>query len=116
MHELSIAEALLTTLTAWQKEHGGVILRVRVKAGRLAGIDPAALRFAWPMAVTHAVPAVAGCELEVEMLPLALRCAACGEVTMTEKLQLICPACGEQSLRRQGGRELLIQDIEVEHV
>lgn len=116
MHELSIAEALLDTMTKWQKENGGRLLRLRVRAGRLAGIDPEALRFAWPMALSHAVPEVSGCALEVEMLPLTLRCAACGKEVSTEKLMLICPACGEQTLRRHGGRELVIQDIEVDHV
>jgi len=116
MHELSIAEALLDTVTKWQRENGGTLLRLRVKAGRLAGIDPEALLYVWPMALSHAVPEVSGCKLEVEMLPLSLRCAACGKIATTERLMLICPSCGEQALRRQGGRELMIQDIEVDNV
>ncbi len=116
MHELSIAEALVKTLTAWKKEDGRMPLRVRVRAGRLAGIDPEALRYVWPMALANSAPELSGCALDVEMLPLILRCAECGRDTETEKLMLICPSCGKQALRRQGGRELLIQDIEVENV
>ena len=49
MHELSVAEALLNTIDRWQREHGGELIRLRFVVGRLGGIDPEALDYAFDM-------------------------------------------------------------------
>ena len=80
MHELSVAEALLNTIDRWQREHGGELIRLRVVVGRLGGIDPEALRYAWPMALASSEnPHLQKCRLEVEMLPLEFSCTECGK-------------------------------------
>ena len=117
MHELSVAESLLNTLDAWQKENGGSLIRLKIVIGRLGGIDREALEYAWPMALeTSGNPHLKRCRMEVEVLPLEFRCPACGKQILSEKLVMECPDCGCERLRRQGGRELILKEIEVEDV
>ena len=117
MHELSVAQALLDTVDRWQKENGGNVLSLRVEIGRLAGVDPEALAYAWPMALGASENVhLRGCRLETEMLPLEFSCTACGRRVLSEKLVMICPACGCERMRHLSGRELRLKDIEVEHV
>ncbi len=115
MHELSIAEALLGSLKEWHEKNGGEITKMSIAVGRLAGVDPEALRFAWPMALAAgAAPGYQHCALEIEMLPLAFRCRGCDKRVEAEKLILTCPFCGREALVRDGGRELTLKHLEVE--
>ncbi len=117
MHELSIAQSLLETVTKWQEENGGRVKVLRVALGRLGGVDGESLRFAWPLAVEVVPnPAIRECRLEVELLPLNFVCSACGGTCSADRLIWSCPACGKDALQSRGGRELILKNIEVEDV
>lgn len=109
MHELSLAEALHRTVSAWQEENGGRVLSVTVEIGRLGGVDPEALKYAFTMVAPYPVKTI--------LLPLRFLCGDCGREVETERLPEKCPFCGaEDQLRRLNGRELAIREIEVEDV
>ncbi len=115
MHELSVAEALLGTIDRYQREHGGRVKKLALAIGRLGGVDPEALRDVWPMALAvNGNEQLAGCMLDIEVLPLSFRCSECGEKVKAEKLTLECPACKREILVRDGGRELIMKHIEIE--
>lgn len=117
MHELTVAEALLKTIDGWQKEHGGTVIRAKVAVGRLSGVDKDALEFAWPVATANCDnPFLKDCVLEIELMPFKFQCRKCEKVSTLEKFTISCPVCGEESLVRHGGRELILQNIEVENV
>ncbi|MBQ4107018.1 MAG: hydrogenase maturation nickel metallochaperone HypA [Lentisphaeria bacterium] len=116
MHELSVAEALQQQLSAWIKEHGGRVRRVTVEVGRLCGVDAAALKSVWPVAAASGDPALSGCRLEVVSLPMRFVCPECDRQTEAEKLVWSCPYCGAEPLRRAGGRELMIKELELDDV
>jgi hydrogenase nickel insertion protein HypA len=115
MHELSVAQALLETLDRYQRGNGGSVKKMALTLGRLGGVDPDALRYAWPAALAaNGNRALADCGLEIEVLPLSFVCRECGTKIKAEKLTLECPACHRETLVRDGGRELIIKHIEVE--
>lgn len=115
MHELSVAGALLDTLDRYQRENGGKIKKMALTLGRLGGVDPEALRYAWPAALAASDNrALADCGLEIEIRPLSFVCSGCGAKVEAEKLTLECPKCNRETLVRDGGRELIIKYIEVE--
>ena len=58
MHELSLAEALYKTVETWQKENGGKILSVTVEIGRLGGVDPDSLKYAFSLVAPYPVKTV----------------------------------------------------------
>lgn len=115
MHELSVAQALLESVDRCQRENGGKVRKVGLTIGRLGGVDPEALHYAWPAALAASPnPALAECVLDVKVLPLSFICRKCGAKVKAEKLTLECPTCHRETLVRDGGRELIINYIEVE--
>ncbi len=115
MHELSVAEALVQSLDRYQRENGGKIKKLALSLGRLGGVDPEALQYVWPTTLAMGGnPELAGCALEIELLPLSFVCRECGAKTQAEKLTLLCPGCNRESLVRDGGRELIMKHIEIE--
>jgi len=51
MHELSIAQAMVRQVGEILKnEHGDKVLEIQVALGKMSGIDPGSLEFAFPFA------------------------------------------------------------------
>jgi len=55
-----------------------------------------------------------GCELTIRTKPALCRCRDCSTVVEIGELIYYCPHCGSQSIQLEGGRELLLQSIEVD--
>ncbi|MCI6289329.1 MAG: hydrogenase maturation nickel metallochaperone HypA [Lentisphaeria bacterium] len=116
MHELAIAQSLLNTISSWRDQHNGAkVLSARIEVGRLGGVDPEALQFAWEAACEFVSGGrLKDCRLEIELLPLHYHCGGCGEDFETETLTDSCPACGRKYPERLGGKELNLKSLEVE--
>lgn len=111
MHELSIATEIVSVVTAQLDGHDDwKIKRVNLRIGTHAGVETDTLTFCFPLA-TQDTP-IAGAELEIEISPLAILCAACGKRSITDTLQ--CPNCGPGKFKIVGGRELDIVSIDLE--
>ena len=110
MHELSIAEAVVRSA----ERHAGDrrVTRVRLKVGHLRQVVPSALEFGFEL-VSQGTR-LDGAELELEEVPAAGRCRACGAETELEWFPLACGACGGVDLEVVRGEELLIESLEVE--
>jgi len=115
MHELAVATALTRTLLEYRSGHHVRIVAAHVKVGRLSGIDPEALKFAWEPALA-AAPELGECRLEVVWSKLRHRCRGCGFAAELDHWSIRCPRCGKEELRREGGNEFLLESIEVEDV
>jgi hydrogenase nickel incorporation protein HypA/HybF len=84
---------------------------VYVRIGPLAGVVSDALRFSFGLAAEGT--AVEGARLEIEEVPITIRCAPCGgDRTVTDPLRIRCPICGEPAMV-VGGRELELAAMEV---
>lgn len=117
MHELSVAVALVRSLSDYRAAHRVRIVAAHVRIGRLSGIDPDALRFAWEPALAGAPEAgLADCRLELILADLHHRCGECGFEADLPEWSIVCPRCGRESLRRIGGSEFRLESIEVENV
>ncbi len=110
MHELSIALAIVDGVLEESARRGGVAVEtVRVRVGRVAGVDCDALRFAWQVA-SEGTP-VASSRLEIAEVAAVLVCRNCGE--QPSDRTLICPACGSFETRLLRGAELEIESLEI---
>lgn len=115
MHEMSVAESLMSLALAEAEKQGcDILLRCRVEYGPLAGIMPEALEFCF-----EALAREAGQErvkLELCELPLLLRCPFCSAEFGGEGREAIwqpCPECGEAFGHAViQGRELVLAEIE----
>jgi hydrogenase nickel incorporation protein HypA/HybF len=112
MHELAVAQRLLEIVEQEARPYGGArVTRIRLRIGRLSAVVPDALRFAFD-AITRG-GAVEGAALEIEEVPLMIRCHQCQEVFMAEDPFMICPQCEGLDVEMVSGRELEIRSMEI---
>jgi hydrogenase nickel incorporation protein HypA/HybF len=113
MHEMSVAHGLLSILQDQAKAHGiARISRVRVKVGRLRGIDARQLRLAFEALAEGGL--ANGAALDVEEIAAKARCRACGAVWRAPDYRLECPDCAAAAAEILVGRELFIESFDAE--
>jgi hydrogenase nickel incorporation protein HypA/HybF len=110
MHELSIADAIVTI--ASRHAAGRKVARVEVKVGHLRQVVPDSLTFAFELIT--AGTELEGAELALEEVPARVRCKACGAETTLTEFPAHCGACGGFDVEVTAGEELLVVSIEVE--
>lgn len=112
MHELGIAQSILDiTREHLPPEGHGAVEVVRVRVGRMAGVVVESLVFCFE-ALVAGTP-LEGARLEVEEVPVRLRCRGCGKELVTPTLVLTCPACGSPETTLLSGTELQMVEIEL---
>ncbi|MCD6308585.1 MAG: hydrogenase maturation nickel metallochaperone HypA [Candidatus Latescibacteria bacterium] len=112
MHELSIAQDIVTVVAEHLADYPGAIVgTIDVIIGRYSGVDPEALRFAFPVAAAETV--VDGARLAIETRPFVFTCRACGAM-LDSQGTIRCPRCGSADVELTSGKELEITAIEVE--
>ena len=106
MHELSLVQSLLDIIEEYRD--GGTFQKVntlRLSFGRLGGIEPSALRFAFEVAARGTV--AEGAALEFDIHPIVLSCLNCGEDSSVNVFSANCPRCGGGDVLVTGGKEEL---------
>ncbi len=109
MHELSIAHAVVSTVTDALPDPQARVTRVRLRIGRLSGVVPQALHFAYDVA-TAGTP-LAGSTLEIQDLPVIINCPTCGEQELPGIRDFTCGVCGQPCGDIVGGKELEVADV-----
>jgi hydrogenase nickel incorporation protein HypA/HybF len=112
MHELSIACAIAEIAEEQGAERRVVAVHVRV--GHLRQVVPSALELAFEL-VTQGTP-LEGARLELEAVPVAGRCNACGRQGALEAFPIGCAACGSVDVQVCAGEELTVEELEIEEV
>ena len=110
MHELSIADAVRAIVE--RNARGRRVTRVELKVGHLRQVVPASLEFSWDL-VTQGT-AIDGAELQIEYVPAAARCAACGRESELTAFPARCGGCGSLDVDVTGGDELLVEALVLE--
>lgn len=113
MHEMGIANSILSGV-ARELEHrpGSRAVKVGVRIGELAGVDPGALNFAFE-ALTIETP-LAGLLLDVEYRAPRARCRDCRHEFEMQNFSVLCPGCGNTNAECISGDELEFAYLEVE--
>jgi hydrogenase nickel incorporation protein HypA/HybF len=111
VHELSIADAIART--ALRHARGSRVTRVTVRVGHLRQVVPETLLFAWEAVARVTGPQLEHAQLEVEHVPAAVACRACGQRSTLDVPVLRCGACGGAEVDLLGGEELLVVSIEL---
>jgi hydrogenase nickel incorporation protein HypA/HybF len=114
MHELGIAEGILSSAVAAAAQAGApVIHSVDVSIGELTEVMEDALRFAWEAIVPGTL--AAGATLNVTMVTPRSECLDCGHPFEHGRFDgARCPACGSYLVTLVCGRELKIDSIDID--
>ena len=112
MHELSIAQALVTQIEEASRENGsGSVIAARIVVGGLSGVDADALRFAFPIATEGT--SLADTRLDIEEDPAIIACNSCGARTTPDFPLPLCNACDSVDVTIEGGQHLTLPSIEM---
>jgi len=117
MHETSIVTSLIELIRQRLADDGALlrgdrVTRVKMVVGPLAGVETAALRFAFEAVAPGSI--VEGAELELVTPKLLAWCRGCEEEREVASVQkLVCPVCGAPAVELLTGRELELESLEV---
>ena len=95
-----------------QRRPGSRAVKVGVRVGELAGVDPDALSFAFEALTIDTE--LAGLTLDIEYVAPRSRCRECGSEFDVRNYELLCPSCGSLSTERISGDELEFRYLEIE--
>ncbi|MBZ5723920.1 MAG: hydrogenase maturation nickel metallochaperone HypA [Acidobacteriia bacterium] len=113
MHEMGIANSVLDAVRHESEiRQGARVLKVGVRVGELAAVDPESLRFCFEALVSGSdlEPLV----LDLEYCPRRNRCRHCGEIFPATEFPFTCPQCNSEETVLAGGDELEFAYMEIE--
>ena len=112
MHELAVCQALIEQVEAIARERlARRVDTICVSIGPLSGVEPRLLEQAFPVASAGTV--ADGASLELDCLPLRVRCQQCDHVTDALPSRLICGNCGDWHTELVSGDELILSRVEL---
>ncbi len=117
MHELSVTQELVQTVEKARLGAGEdlQVTIVNVKIGRLTTVVPEYMTFYFNM-LTKEMPGLAGAALEIEIVPITAHCKSCDAEFTVDEPHFVCPACHGENCEITGGREMVVDSIEVAEV
>jgi len=113
MHELSIAQSLIDTLTEMiVRQNLTRIETATIEVGELSGVVPSALRSAFMIA--RQGTELSATTLEIVPVTVEIDCAVCGKIRFASAASDVrCTICGTPSMSVIRGRELDIVRLKV---
>jgi hydrogenase nickel incorporation protein HypA/HybF len=113
MHEIRIAEDLsFIVLETAKREKLTKVTGVNIAFGQLIQIVPDIFRSAFAETVKGTVAEDA--DLEIEIIPVKMKCMSCGTGFRVRENRFSCSRCNSTDLEIIQGKELLVKSIEGE--
>ncbi len=113
MHEISIAKDLsVIVLETAKKANLSRVTKVNISFGQMIQIVPDIFEFAFRETVRDSVAQDA--EVDIELVPVKMRCANCGNEFNVKENLFACTICSSTDLLIISGKELFIKSIEGE--
>ena len=112
MHELSVTQSILDIVCRHAKRaEASSVIRIHLTVGELSSIVDDSVQFYFDYLAQNTI--AAGAELVFNRLPVTLSCQSCQHAWQPDSADWACPACGTAEAAIVGGREFLIDSIEV---
>jgi len=113
MHEMSITISLVELINEHLKGCPEArVTKVNLKVGRLTAVEPDALTFCFQV-LTEGTP-IEGADLQIELVPVRVRCLQCQHCFEVEGFYFQCPRCSGIELETIAGNELNLMSLEIE--
>ncbi len=114
MHEFSIVSSIFSIIEDVARENNlKKIDRVTLTIGKMRQVVPVAMEMAFEAITKETIAEDAA--LEMEFLPIIMRCQSCDHEFTVEENVYICPSCDSTRLEMIQGQELLLKNIEGEN-
>lgn len=114
MHEISLVRSIFRTLDEkFSPEEIAGIIAIELKVGPLANVEPTLMQNAFEAVVEEDEKRFAGATLKINLVPILVHCAGCGQTTEVNNYRFVCAACGTPSANVVQGNELLIERVEM---
>jgi hydrogenase nickel incorporation protein HypA/HybF len=110
---MSIVQALIEQVEAeiQKSEATGSVTGLDLVIGRLSGVHVDSIRFAYEFLAPGTV--LEGAQLRIREPSASITCRVCRHRQDISELLMRCPRCGSDDVVIEGGRELLLQSIEL---
>jgi len=114
MHELSIVETLIDLVEkeVQQADRKRGVLRLDLVIGRLSGVNPDSIRFAFQVLGPGTL--LANAAIHIAEPKAVCHCHHCAARTEINDWVVLCPECESNHTTVEGGQELLLHTIELE--
>jgi hydrogenase nickel incorporation protein HypA/HybF len=110
MHELSIVLGVVDIANQeFAKANASRVESIELEIGRMAGVEPMALEFAWPEATRNTI--LEHAERKIDYIPGKAKCLECGTVFDVANIYDECPACQSYFKDVFQGRELRVKAL-----
>lgn len=112
MHELSMAEGLVTQLCAVVQREGATrITSIVLELGAMCGVEREPFAFAFPLVAKGT--AAEGAALEFVEVPVTVRCNDCNAKSSSEYPTFLCASCDSTQVEVQMGTDFKVKSMEV---
>jgi hydrogenase nickel incorporation protein HypA/HybF len=113
MHEMSLAESVLRIIEdEAQAQQFRRVRSVTLEIGKLAAVEPEAMRFAFGAVMRDTV--AEGARLDLVETPGHGCCADCGATVQMDEPLALCSQCGSGRVHVTGGDRMRVVELEVE--
>lgn len=114
MHEMPITQSIFEIVTEYARMNSAVrVKKVRIVIGNFTGVVEDSVRFYWESLTRDTV--AEGAELEVEHVPLKVRCYNCqSEYSAVDQFSMFCTSCNAFGGEVLSGKELLVDTIDID--
>ena len=109
MHEISLVRTIFKTLEDEFPGETDSIRNIQLTVGLLSNVQPILMQNAFD-AVLQETPRYQKTSLQVEVLPILIKCHACGQTTEVKQSVFIC-SCGKPCGNIVQGEELFISKV-----
>ena len=112
MHELSLCYSMLKQVEQIATEQNAQqVNAIHLQIGPLSGVEPELLKQSFPVASRDTI--AEGAILEIEHLPVRIRCRNCTKESDVLPNRLVCPSCNSNTTQLLSGDEMLLHSIKI---
>lgn len=112
MHELAIAQEIINIVKSSLPDKNTKVKSVKLKVGKISGVLTDSLIFCFDSIITQTE--LEGASLEIEEVPIKIKCTECEKESILQEPIFQCPKCGSFNVLLISGKELSITEIEIE--
>ncbi len=113
MHELGLTQSIVDlAIEHASRENASQILSIAVDIGKISGVIPEAVEFAFDVCSKGTI--AEGACLEIHHIPGRGHCLECNEYADIDAPTHVCPKCGGLSLEIIQGQEMKFTEMEIE--